>query len=189
LFLSRQDILFLQNRVAYLRDEQSYKKLFYHFHIPLHRFACKMVKNAAVADEIVSDTMMKVWAMDNKLAQVDRLNQYLFTAVKNAALSYLSKNKAGNVPLDQTLENTFPDKDDNPENRLIVSEIGCQVEQAIAALPPQCQLVYRLIKEEGFSHKEVCAILEVSQNTVETQMRIALKKIRWSLEAYLRVKK
>jgi RNA polymerase sigma-70 factor (ECF subfamily) len=142
-----------------------------------------------LAEEIVSDVMMKVWDMGSKLAQVDKLNVYLFTSVKNKALTQLSKNKFQQVVIDEWVENTVPDKEDSPESRLLVSEIELKVEAAVASLPPQCQLVYRLIKEEGFSHKQVSAIMEISQNTIETQMRIALKRIRVALDHYLVAKK
>ena len=77
------------------------------------------------------------------------------------------------------------DEASDPEKKLLLSEVQQKIEAAIATFAPQCKLVYRLIREEGFSHKEICSILEVSQNTVETHMRIALKKIRLSLSAYL----
>lgn len=50
--LPAQDILFLQNRVAYTRDEQAYKKLFFHFHSSLYRFACKPFQKLIVMKEI-----------------------------------------------------------------------------------------------------------------------------------------
>ena len=189
MILSVQDILFLQNRVAYTRDEQAYQKIFFHFHPSLYRFANNMVANGSIADEIVADAMMKIWEMGSRLAQVDKLNLYLFTAVKNAALTHLSKIKSQYISLDEAVENKVFDKADNPENQLILTEVQQHIEAAITTLAPQCQLVYRLIKEEGFSYKEVCSILQVSQNTIETHMRIALKKIRLSLNAYLMEKK
>jgi RNA polymerase sigma-70 factor (ECF subfamily) len=46
--------------------------------------------------------------------------------------------------------------------------------------------VYKLIKEDGFSYKQVAEILEISVNTVEGHMTTALKKITASLRNYLR---
>ena len=48
-------------------------------------------------------------------------------------------------------------------------------------LPTKCQMVFRLIKEERMTYKEVSNIMNISQNTIETHMRIALKKIRSEL--------
>ena len=175
--------------MAYTRDEQAYKKLFLHFYNSLHRFAGNIIRDTESADEIVSDTMMKVWEMGNKLGQVDKLNLYLFTAVKNAALTHLSRNKPTRLELDHSIENTLADDADNPERKLIFNEVQLEIEAAICGLPQQCQLVFRLIRQEGFSYKEVCAILQVSQNTAETHMRLALKKLQSALDHYLSVKK
>ena len=186
---SVQDILFLQNRVAYTRDEQAYKKLFFHFHPALYRFANNIIKDGLVADEIVSDVMMKIWDMGNNLVLVDKLNQYLFTAVKNSCLTYLVKKKNDFLAIDAVSENAYVDTNSNPENILLFSEVQLTIEAAINNLPPQCKLVYRLIKDEGFSYKEVIGILQISQNTLETHMRIALKKISIALTNYLVGKK
>jgi RNA polymerase sigma-70 factor (family 1) len=183
--LSNQDILFLQNRVAYLRDQKAYKNVFIHFYNSLYRFAYNLTKNAEVSEEIISDVMMKIWDMDAKLAQVEKLNLYLFSAVKNASLTHLSKNKFEQVFIDGDIENSLYNKNDNPEHYLLLSEIEQKIEAAVSDLPAQCQMVYRLIKEEGFSYKEVSAMLQISQNTIETHMRIALKKIRLALDHYL----
>ncbi len=181
-----KDILLLQNRIAYLRDEQAYKQLFYHFYTSLHRFAISIVHHNETAEEIVSDTMMNLWDLGTRLAQIEKLNLYLLTSVKNACLRHLSKKKLDTVQLS---EHDFlagkPDTHQTPESQLMLSEIEKRINESIKDLPPQCRMVYRLIKDESLSYKEVGGILNISQNTIETHMRIALRKIRLALLHYL----
>ena len=182
--LHPKDILFLQNRVAYVRDELAYKKLFFHFYSPLHRFSLSIVKDFEVAEEIVSDTMMKIWDMGNKLATIEKLDAYLFTSIKNACFSFLSKKKLTTSDIDEVAITSVSEYA-NPENQMIVSEMENKINCCVNELPPQCVMVFKLIKEQGFSYKKVSAILEISQNTIETHMRIALKRIRAALDSYL----
>ena len=182
--LQPKDILFLQNSVAYVRDELAYKKLFFHFYSPLHRFTFSIVKDFEVAEEIVSDTMMKIWDMGKKLATIEKLDAYLFTSIKNACFSFLSKKKLELSQIDSLVTNALSDNG-NPETQLIVSEMEKKINSCVNELPPQCVMVFKLIKEEGFSYKKVSGILEISQNTIETHMRIALKRIKVSLDSYL----
>lgn len=182
--LQAKDILFLQNRVAYVRDELAYKKLFFHFYSSLQRFSFSIVKDFETAEEIVSDTMMKIWDMGNKLASIEKLDAYLFTTTKNACLTFLSKAKLKISELVGIDINHISDYE-NPETQLHASEIEKKINLCINDLPPQCVMVFKLIKEEGFSYKKVSGILEISQNTIETHMRIALKKIRLALSQYL----
>jgi RNA polymerase sigma-70 factor (family 1) len=184
LHLQVKDILFLQNRVAYVRDELAYKKLFLHYYTPLHRFSFGIVKHYEVAEEIVSDTMMKIWDMGNKLASIENLDAYLFTSVKNACLSFIAKNKIVIADFESSDALNISDNE-NPESMMQLSEIEKRINSCVNELPPKCVMVFKLIKEEGFSYKKVSGILEVSQNTIETHMRIALKKIRLGLSLYL----
>jgi RNA polymerase sigma-70 factor (ECF subfamily) len=57
--------------------------------------------------------------------------------------------------------------------------------QAIAALPHQCQVIFRLIKEDGMRYKEVAEILHISPRTVQTQLFRAIAKLRQALRPYL----
>ena len=59
------------------------------------------------------------------------------------------------------------------------------IEKAVNSLPPRCRLVFKLIKEDKLSYKEVAAILNVSVKTVDTQLNIALKKLEGILSPVL----
>lgn len=178
------DIIFLQNKVANENDEQSYKKLFLHFHPLLYRFSYNICRNKCVSEEVVSDVFMKVWLMDIKLVKVQDLRLFLMVAVKNATLTALSTNKhSSNLEMKEEGDYYIADKSANPEQSFIYSEAVKQVNSIIATLPTKCQMVFRLIKEEHMTYKDVSKIMNISQNTIETHMRIALKKIRNALKS------
>ena len=185
--LSSQELQYHQSKVAYYRDEQSYKHLFLYFHPILFRFSFNILHNKSVSEEIVSDMMLKVWEMGNKLSQIQHLKIFLITSVKNACFTYLSSKKhlqSLNESIDN--EDIISSNGDNPEQLFIYSEVTQRVNSVIASLPMKCQMVFRLIKEEGLSYKEVSKVLEISQNTIETHMRIALRKIRMDLQHFLK---
>ena len=48
-------------------------------------------------------------------------------------------------------------------------------------IPPRCQLIFKLVKEDGLKYREVAELLHLSTKTVENQMTIALKKIGQSV--------
>ncbi len=162
----------------------AYKKLFFHYYTSLHRFTLSIVKDFEVAEEIVSDSMMKIWDMGNKLATIEKLDAYLFRTVKNACFSFLAKKKIITAEIDSVVVSSISNYE-NPENQLLVSEMEKKISNCVNELPPQCVMVFKLIKEEGFSYKKVSSTLEISQNTIETHMRIALKRIKSALNNYL----
>jgi len=49
-------------------------------------------------------------------------------------------------------------------------------------MPPKCKIIFKLIKEDGLKYQEVAELLDLSVKTVESQMAIALRRIRQCLE-------
>ena len=70
----------------------------------------------------------------------------------------------------------------NPESILITRELRSRIQDAIEQLPPRCKIIFKLIKEDGLSYKEVASIMEISVKTVDTQLYLALKKLAHLLE-------
>jgi RNA polymerase sigma-70 factor (ECF subfamily) len=52
-----------------------------------------------------------------------------------------------------------------------------RMQQAVETLPPRCKMIFKLIREDGLKYKEVSEILNISVNTIDVQMAIAVKKI------------
>ena len=171
------DILFLQEQIAFRRDERCYKRLFFLFYKPLLRFASGFLKSQEAAEEIVSDVMMKVWTMKEDLAIINNLQVYLYRSIKNACLNQLSKNK--NIPLADLEDAEVVLNTDlyNPEEAAIKKELRKRIVAAIRELPPKCQMVYKLVREDGLSYREVAVIMNISENTVDRHLNNALHKL------------
>jgi RNA polymerase sigma-70 factor (ECF subfamily) len=55
--------------------------------------------------------------------------------------------------------------------------MGNRIKEVIDQLPPQCKIIFRLVKEDELKYREVAEILHLSVKTVENQLSIALRKI------------
>ena len=63
-------------------------------------------------------------------------------------------------------------------------ELSEQIESAISKLPNKCQVIFRMIRQDGLSYQQVANLLDISKKTVENQMSTALKRLRESVEKY-----
>jgi RNA polymerase sigma-70 factor (family 1) len=174
----------LVEKVAYERDEQSYKSIFLFCYNPLLKFALSITHLREAAEEIVSDVMMNVWEMGEQFANITNLKVYLFKAVKNRAVNYISRTKkVCRLELDSfdlgTGNFSFGY---SPEEIFAAKEIRQALNHSIKKLPPKCQTVYKLIREEGLSYKEVADIMCISENTVDRHLTIALQKLIRSMK-------
>lgn len=66
-------------------------------------------------------------------------------------------------------------------------ELQKRIKNAVEELPPQCQRVFRLSREEGLKYHEIADELGISKKTVEVHMGKALKMLRESLGDYLTI--
>ncbi|HEY0434677.1 MAG TPA: RNA polymerase sigma-70 factor [Chitinophagaceae bacterium] len=171
----------LQQAIACFDDTQAYKQLFLLFYPSLVSFARSITRSTQVSEEIVSDVFIRVWEKRDQLDKVENLSLYLFTAVKNRCFNQLQQQKHNvNLQIHDTdiqIKSLYHD----PEQRLISAETIREIQQAIQDLPPQCRLIFKLVKEEGFKYKEAAELLQLSVKTIENQMSLAFKKLGSSM--------
>lgn len=162
--------------------ERSYKELYTAMYDQLYKFAFAVLKSSQDAEEVVSDLFINLWIKRENFKLLERPKLYLFVGVKNIALNKLKANKRNKLPdLDQwsaNLDSVFF----NPEELAISAELTRRIMTAINLLPPKCKIIFKLVKEDGLKYAEVAQLLEVSIKTVESQMAIALRRVRACLE-------
>jgi RNA polymerase sigma-70 factor (family 1) len=176
----------LQMRIALSEDMKAYKELYLLMFDSLFQFCYSFVKSEQVAQELVSDVFIKLWKIRSQLTAIDNLKPYLFGITKNFSLSYLaraSKNlsiQLSDIDLDQIdIESLIEFK--SPEDLYITKETTKNIIQTIRELPPQCQIIFSLVKIDGLKYKEVAKLLDISVFTVRNQVAIATKKIENAL--------
>jgi len=178
------DILNLWRLISIHDDSKAFESLFYLLNTPLIKFSTMYVHQKEAAEEIVSDVFVKCWMNRKGLTDVQNMDTYLFVAVKNQSLNYLKKySHIHLVQIEDTNEVKFI-KAFNPQEALEKKELLFKMEQSIEALPQQCRIIFRLIKEDGIKYKEVAEILNISPRTVQTQLFRAMKKLSAVLSDY-----
>lgn len=166
----------LLHKIKNHSDQAAFRQLYQLLFFRLYQFAFVYVKSKENAEEIVNDVFLRLWLKKDALGSIANINVYLYTAVKNAALNHLRDNKM--IFLSQSeLKTDHFHLAVNPESLFITEELQKQVRNAIEQLPGRCKLIFKLVKEDGLSYKEVAKILDISVKTVDAQLYLALKKL------------
>ena len=162
-------------------DQAAFRDLLHMFSEGLYAYTFSIVNNAPAAEEIVEDVFVNLWKNRKMLPAIKNISYYLYTACKNNSLNYLQKNKKYfSFSLDNLDGNTlFSYK--NPETEFIEKSNLQMILNAIKQLPPACQMVFRLAKEDGLSYQAIAELLNISPKTVENHMNKAIKLIANSL--------
>ena len=166
-------------------DQKSFEELFKLFYERLLNFCIHFIKGKEVAEEIVSDVLLRIWEKRKELSHVLNLETYLFIMVKNQSINYTKQfSNYRFVYLDETGNHQLLNIND-PGKELERRELIFKMDQAIEKLPQQCKIIFSLIKEEGLKYKEVAQILDISPRTVETQLVRAMQKLDKILSPYI----
>lgn len=172
----------LQKEIAVNRNQGAYKELFYLLYKPLVNFAFSLLGNLQAAEDAASDCLLKIWTMEQSLLSVSNLKAYAFRLIKNQALNQLKRERLYSDYLQTPSLESNPD----PEKQLISKESLDRIFETIADLPPKCRMVFELVKFNDFSYQEAAEILEISVNTVNRHMQIALSRV---FEAFAALRK
>jgi len=169
-------LLSLKEKIA-AGDQNSFRQLFHLYAKKLTQFAFAIVKSNDAAREIVDEVFIKIWRNKASITTIQNLTVYLYTAIKNTSLNYLSARAKENMVESFDFFSVQLSDNNSPEKTLISSELLKKINAAIDQLPPRCKMVFKLVREDGLSYKEVGAILKISPKTVDAQMMIAVKQI------------
>ena len=174
----------LQDRLTVSDDQAAYVRLYRIYFSCLLRFARSFVKSHPVAEEIVSDIFLHIWEIRKKLNTIRHLTVYLYTCVRNHSLNHLHKQKR-ELTLQLNEDSLrIPGSLANPEEYCITSQLIKGIDRAVQQLPPRCQTIFRLVREEGLRYREVGEIMDISVKTVEVQIGIAMKKLSEAIQPY-----
>ncbi len=167
-------------------DTAAYEKVFKNFHKPLHVYAFLIVKEEAIAADIVQEVFYRIWLKREKLFIQSSLKAYLYACVHHESLLQLKKQKRQtnyeSIMLNRE-KNTISVED--AAVKVKHAQLEESVRKALNHLPEQCRTIFQLNRFEKLKYREVATVLGLSVKTVESQMGKALKLLRISLSEFL----
>jgi RNA polymerase sigma-70 factor (ECF subfamily) len=135
-------------------------------------------------DDVVQECYVRLFRVHGA-KRVRHPKAYLFAMARNAAVDFLRHRQC--APIDELAEiERLPVLEERPDAAAKAShnhELAL-LQEAIAALPGRCREILTLRKMAGLSHREIAQKLNLSENTVNNQLTIAVVRCR----AYFRSK-
>lgn len=155
-------------------------------------FAKEYVISEEDAENIVQDVFVELWENKEMLNMHMNLIAYLFTTIKNKCLNHLRhklvvQDTASKLQEEYTISLRMNlDSLEVFDNNLFSDhDIEKIISRALDALPEKCRAIFIMSKIEGKKHNEIAQELNISINTVGSQIGIAYKKLRTELKDYL----
>lgn len=166
-------------------DQRAFELLFRLLHKKLCNYAYIFVRDYSVSDEIIQETFIKVWETKDSLKEGQSVSAFLYKCVHNNSINYLKKKKVSSQFSEKYLNEiraslSTVEQDFNEEliGKISLENLETRLTSAIDELPGQCREIFLLSRFENLTYQEIANKLEISVNSVKTQISRAFQKIR-----------
>lgn len=142
----------------------------------LFRLALRITFDRAEAEDVVQDTMIRVWNKREEWTQFGSIEAYCLTVAKNLAIDRSQKKEVQNVELTPEMEEES--EASGPYDQLINKERMSIIHRLINELPEKQRLIMQLRDIEGESYKEIAKILNLTEEQVKVNLFRARQKVK-----------
>jgi len=146
----------------------------------MYHTVLRIMNNSTDAQDVVQECFVKVFEKIHSYRGDATIGAWIKRIAINTAINALRKKKRNlEFSSDEISEARYAEEEDVADNLLSNKKIH----DAVLNLPNGCRTVLNLYLFEGYSHKEVATILEITESTSKTQFRRAKILLRDTLKS------
>lgn len=150
----------------------------------LFRLALRITLDRAEAEDVVQDTMIRVWSKRDEWPQFESVEAYCLIVAKNLAIDRNRNKDSQSVGLTPEMEEA-PDTD-SPYDRMVNDERMSIIHRLVDELPEKQRLIMQLRDVEGESYKNIAKVLNLTEEQVKVNLFRARQKVK---QRYLEIDK
>ena len=145
----------------------------------LFRLALRITLNAAEAEDVVQETLIRVWQQREEWPKIRSMEAYCMTICRRLALNEAARACHANVTLEEKHDTP---SGTTPFEQLAQSEQMNMLRKLMDSLPGVQRSILQLRDIEGFSYQEIASVLELDENQVKVYLYRARQRIRLLIE-------
>ena len=154
----------------------------------LYRLALRITQDSAEAEDVVQETMIKVWNLRDKWDEIESIEAFCLTICRNMAVDRTRQASKKNISIDKCSSLQSPTPNSSlltPHSSLLTPEEQLEqkdrmkiVKDLIDGLPEKQRTAIHLRDIEGKSYKEIADIMEINEQQVKTNIFRARQTIK-----------
>lgn len=142
----------------------------------MYNVCLRMLRHEQDAEDLLQNSFVDVFTKLHTFKYHSSVGAWIKRIVVNNCINHLKRNRLQLEELEDWHISEAPDEGSKPEKEPALSV--AQIKQAVQALPDGYRVVFTLYAIEGYDHKEIADILEITEATSKSQYSRARKKLR-----------
>lgn len=156
----------------------AFEKLYNLYSGKLYNFMMRISSgNRYMAEEVVQQTLIRVWEVREKIDPAENFISYLCTIARNMSMNMYQHQTVEYIYTEYLLKSSS-DRDHQTEENTDLRFLNDYIDSLAEELPPSRKKIFLLSKRRGYTNKEIAAMLGISESTVATQLSLAVKFMR-----------
>ncbi|MGV8139885.1 MAG: RNA polymerase sigma factor [Mangrovibacterium sp.] len=162
-------------------DEMAFELLFYRYRGKVADFIRRSVPPQVDVEETALEVFLRVWLSRERIDSQRSFAPYLFRIARNLVIDLLRRNVEHTIYLQN--ESFSADFCSNEaELNIEERELQSWLESVMNKLPEQRKKIFMMSRFQGLTYPEIAKNLNISENTVDTQIRRSLDYFRNELK-------
>lgn len=159
-------------------DQRAFEAVFRRFYHQLRIFAAAIVKDEQEAEDIVTETMIKLWKLHKNFDNLKDIRAFLYITVRNHSFNFLKSKKVKDKHFQDPAFLQQGETEGFVLEWIVEMEIFEMICREIDSLPPQRRTVLSLALFGNMTNKEIAEKMQLSINTIEATKSRAVQQIR-----------
>ena len=150
----------------------------------LFRLALRITLNREEAEDVVQDTLIKVWNARDRWLELDSIEAYSLTIARNLSLDRIKKMENQNDSLEEQNTERLDENTSTPSERMIQKDKLDIVRNIIDELPEKQRSCLQLRDIEGKSYMEIADILCITEDQVKVNIFRARQTVKQRFQQF-----
>jgi RNA polymerase sigma-70 factor (ECF subfamily) len=138
----------------------------------LYRTCKRYLKKEEEIEEVLADAFFTIFTKLDQLKEMGAFEAWARKIAVNQCLHQLKRNVNFNLYLEDTKLHLQPET--LPDTQLEEEDLL----QLLNFIPEGCKTIFNLFAIEGYGHKEIASMLNISEGTSKSQLNVAKTKLK-----------
>ena len=156
-------------------DRQAQYQFYKLYSKAMYNIAYRITNNELDAEDVLQEAFVSAYRNIDSYRGTASIGAWLKRIVINGAITAVKKRKADLVPIDEYGD--FTDLTESNSDDMLYLNVE-KIRNAVQLLPDGYRVVFSLYLMEGYDHKEIASILNISESTSKSQYNRSKKKLQ-----------